>query len=281
MHIKLVNFWGGMSKWLQCNVGGGAKWLRYYRGGTGGLGPNYYIITGGSPGTPKSDSIIFHDPVFEKQDSSTLAGFLHFALIELDKLTYHLYPPQIAGRSWDTVVVADNRHHFNDDGKWILVAVPIALVMLYCSIFIRRRFKSWSLSVLKNEMVSWPAKRSKQMTTNGFQNKYTQLSDMSPRSGISGIIFNANLFLKLSPTGVPKPNHTLLQLLLKHSKASQQSARDVTKNRLVPRCLYTTRFQLILSVRKFSGVGLKLTLCQSFGVQDLPKSGNPDSCPPK
>ena len=123
-------------------------------------------------------------------------------------------------------------------------------------------------------MVSWPAKRSKQMTTNGFQNKYTQLSDMSPRSGISGIIFNANLFLKLSPTGVPKPNHTLLQLLLKHSKASQQSARDVTKNRLVPRCLYTTRFQLILSVRKFSGVGLKLTLCQSFGVQDLPKSGN-------
>ena len=119
------------------------------------------------------------------------------------------------------------------------------------------------------------------MTTNGFQNKYTQLSDMSPRIGISGIIFNANLFLKLSPTGVPKPNHTLLQLLLKHSKASQQSARDVTKNRLVPRCLYTTRFQLILSVRKFSGVGLKLTLCQSFGVQDLPKSGNPVLCPPK
>jgi len=32
---------------------------------------------------------------------------------------------------------------------------------------------------------------------------------------------------------------------------------------------------------KFSGVGLKLTWCQPFGVQGLPKLGNPDSCPPK
>ena len=77
-----------------------------------------------------------------KQDSSTLSGFLHFVLIDLEKLTFHLYPPQIAGRSWDTVVVADNRHHFDDDGKWILVPVSIALVMLYCRIFIRRRFRS-------------------------------------------------------------------------------------------------------------------------------------------
>ena len=32
---------------------------------------------------------------------------------------------------------------------------------------------------------------------------------------------------------------------------------------------------------KFSGVGLKFTWCQPFAIQGLPKSGNPDWCPPK
>ena len=32
---------------------------------------------------------------------------------------------------------------------------------------------------------------------------------------------------------------------------------------------------------KFSGIRLKLTWCQPFAVQGLPKSSNPDSCPPK
>ena len=32
------------------------------------------------------------------------------------------------------------------------------------------------------------------------------------------------------------------------------------------------------SLPTFSRVGLKLTWCQPFGVQGLPKSGNPDSC---
>ena len=32
---------------------------------------------------------------------------------------------------------------------------------------------------------------------------------------------------------------------------------------------------------KFSGIGLKITWCQPFAIQGLPKSGNPDCCPPK
>ena len=34
-------------------------------------------------------------------------------------------------------------------------------------------------------------------------------------------------------------------------------------------------------IRKILGVLLKMTWCQGFGVQSLPKSGNPDSCTPK
>ena len=64
--------------------------------------------------------------------------------------------------------------------------------------------------------------------------KNMQVSDMSPMIGRT-ITFNTNLFLKLIPNGIP-PRHTLLHLLLKHSKASPQSAGDVTKNHLVPRC---------------------------------------------
>ena len=64
--------------------------------------------------------------------------------------------------------------------------------------------------------------------------KNMQVSDMSPRIGRT-VTFNTNLFLKLSPNGIP-PTQPLLHLLLKHTNASPQSAGDVTKNQLVPRC---------------------------------------------
>ena len=64
--------------------------------------------------------------------------------------------------------------------------------------------------------------------------KNMQVSDMSPMIGRT-VTFNNNLFLKLTPNGIP-PRHTLIHLLLNHSNASPQSAGDVTKNHLVPRC---------------------------------------------
>ena len=72
------------------------------------------------------------------------------------------------------------------------------------------------------------------MTTKSSQMKNMQVSDMSPMIGRT-VTFNNNLFLKLTPNGIP-PTQPLLHLLLKHSNASPQSAGDVTKNHLVPRC---------------------------------------------